>query len=52
MNSSIFLRLAMGKDKKEILDLSSKRIQIQKPDDIIKDTLYIRIFKYVRKSDL
>lgn len=38
INSSLFLRLAASKDKKEILVLSKEGIQIQKPEDIIKDT--------------
>lgn len=38
MDSALYLRLAMSKDKKGILQLSEKGIMIQQPEDIIKDT--------------
>lgn len=38
MDSALYLRLAASKDKKDILQLSQKGIEIQQPEDIIKDT--------------
>lgn len=38
IKSSLFLRLAASKDRDGILALSQKGIQIQTPEDIIKDT--------------
>ncbi|KQC06391.1 MAG: hypothetical protein APR54_01770 [Candidatus Cloacimonas sp. SDB] len=37
MKSMLFHRLALSKDKKEILALARQGLQIQKPEDIIKD---------------
>lgn len=38
MDSALFLRLAVSRDKKGILALAEKGIEIQKPEDVIKDT--------------
>lgn len=38
IKSSLFLRLASSKDKEGILALAQEEIQIQMPEDIIKDT--------------
>ncbi len=38
MDSALFLRLAMSRDKEGILALAHEGIEIQKPEDIIKDT--------------
>lgn len=38
MDSALFLRLAMSKDKEEILALAENGVEIQRPEDIIKDT--------------
>jgi predicted nuclease of restriction endonuclease-like (RecB) superfamily len=43
--SSLFLRLAAGKDKKEILQLSQKGKTIAKPEDILKDTYIFEFLK-------
>lgn len=50
INSSLFLRLAASKDKQGILDLSRKGIQIQKPEDIIKDTYTLEFLNMPEKS--
>ena len=38
MDSALFLRLAMSKDKEGILALAKNGVEIQRPEDIIKDT--------------
>ncbi len=38
MDSALFFRLAMSKDKEEILALAENGVEIQRPEDIIKDT--------------
>ena len=38
MDSGLFLRLAASKDKEGILALAEKGVEIQKPEDIVKDT--------------
>lgn len=38
MDSSLFLRLAVSRDKEGILALANQGIEIQKPEDVIKDT--------------
>jgi predicted nuclease of restriction endonuclease-like (RecB) superfamily len=38
MDSALYLRLAAGKDKEGILQLSQKGIVIQQPGDVVKDT--------------
>lgn len=38
MDSALYLRLAVSKDKDSILQLSQKGIVIQQPEDVIKDT--------------
>ena len=50
MNSSLFLRLAVSKDKQGILDLSKEGIQIQKPEDIIKDTYTLEFLNLPEKE--
>ncbi len=50
MNSSLFLRLAASKDKQGILDLSREGIQIQKPEDIIKDTYTLEFLNMPEKA--
>lgn len=50
INSSLFLRLAAGKDKQGILDLSRKGVQIQKPEDVIKDTYTLEFLNIPEKS--
>ena len=50
MNSSLFLRLATSKDKQGILDLSREGIQIQKPEDIIKDTYTLEFLNMPDKA--
>lgn len=50
INSSLFLRLAASKDKQGILDLSRKGIQIQKPEDIIKDTYTLEFLNMPEKA--
>ncbi len=37
MNSMLFHRIALSKDKRQILDLSKNGIQLQKPEDLVKD---------------
>lgn len=37
MKSMLFHRIALSKDKKQILDLSKNGIQLQKPEDLVKD---------------
>lgn len=48
--SALFLRLAMSKDKQGILQLAEKGVEIQKPDDIIKDT-YTLEFLNVKEQE-
>lgn len=43
--SSLFLRLASGKQKKEIIKLSQKGKLIEKPEDILKDTYIFEFLK-------
>jgi len=43
--SSLFLRLAAGKNKKEILQLSQQGKIISKPEDILKDTYIFEFLK-------
>ena len=43
--SSLFLRLASGKNKKEILQLSQQGKVIAKPEDILKDTYIFEFLK-------
>lgn len=43
--SSLFLRLAAGKNKKEILQLSQQGKVIAKPEDILKDTYIFEFLK-------
>ena len=50
MNSSLFLRLAASKDKQGILDLSREGIQIQKPEDVIKDTYTLEFLNMPEKA--
>ncbi len=50
INSSLFLRLAASKDKQGILDLSRDGIQIQKPEDIIKDTYTLEFLNMPEKA--
>lgn len=38
MDSALYLRLAASKDKEGVLQLSRKGIEIQQPEDVIKDT--------------
>ena len=38
MDSALFLRLAASRDKEGILELANKGIEINKPEDVIKDT--------------
>lgn len=38
MDSALFLRLAMSRDKEGILSLAKEGIEIQKPEDVIKST--------------
>ena len=38
VDSSLFLRLAVSRDKEGILALANQGIEIQKPEDVIKDT--------------
>ena len=44
-NASLFLRLAAGKNKKEILHLSQQGKVIAKPEDILKDTYIFEFLK-------
>lgn len=37
MKSMLFHRIALSKDKKQILDLSKNGIQLQKPEDLVKE---------------
>lgn len=38
MESALFLRLAVSRDKEGIMALAQKGIEIQKPEDVIKST--------------
>lgn len=38
MDSALFLRLAASRDKERILELANKGVEINKPEDVIKDT--------------
>ncbi|TAF74455.1 MAG: DUF1016 family protein [Bacteroidetes bacterium] len=44
-NTSLFLRLASGKNKDEILKLANQGIIIEKPEDILKDTYVFEFLK-------
>jgi predicted nuclease of restriction endonuclease-like (RecB) superfamily len=44
-DTSLFLRLASGKDKKQILQLAKQGRIIEKPEDILKDTYIFEFLK-------
>ena len=44
-DSGLFLRLAMSKDKKEILKLSQRGQLIEKPEDVVKDAYVFEFLK-------
>ena len=50
MDSGLFLRLAASKDKQSILSLAKKGIEIQTPEDIVKDTYTLEFLGVARKS--
>ncbi len=55
--TSLFLRLATGKDKNEILQLAKQGQVIEKPEDILKDTYVFEFLKipepyYLSETDL
>ncbi|MDI6738130.1 MAG: PDDEXK nuclease domain-containing protein, partial [Nanoarchaeota archaeon] len=45
INSLLFERLALSKDKKRVMELSTKGQVIQKPEDIIKDPYVLEFLK-------
>lgn len=45
IESALFYRIALGRDKKGILQLSKKGQQIQKPQDIVKDPYILEFLK-------
>ncbi|MDD3401759.1 MAG: PDDEXK nuclease domain-containing protein [Hespellia sp.] len=49
--SSLFLRLAASRDKKGILALSQNGVEIQRPEDIIKETYTLEFLKIPENSD-
>lgn len=51
MKSMLFHRIALGKDKEGILDLAQKGIEVQKPEDVIKDP-YVLEFLGFPEQDL
>lgn len=51
MDSALYLRLAASKDKEEILQLSQKGIEIQQPEDIIKDTYTLEFLGFPEKRE-
>jgi hypothetical protein len=52
MKSMLFHRVAIGKNKKEILKLSKEGIEVQKAADILKDPLCFRVSRYSRKQPI
>ena len=55
--TSLFLRLATGKDKNEILKLSKEGLIIEKPEDLLKDTYVFEFLKipepyHINETDL
>jgi predicted nuclease of restriction endonuclease-like (RecB) superfamily len=48
IDSALFERLSLGKDKKKILELSRKGQIIKKPEDIVKDPY---VFEFLRLSE-
>jgi predicted nuclease of restriction endonuclease-like (RecB) superfamily len=55
--TALFLRLAAGKDKNEILDLARKGQIIEKPEDLLKDTYVFEFLKipepyHISETDL
>ncbi len=57
MESALFLRLAVSRDKEGILSLAQEGIEIQTPEDVIKNTytlefLNIPEFKQYSEGDL
>ena len=55
--TALFLRLATGKDKKEILQLAHKGQIIEKPEDLLKDTYIFEFLKipepyHISETDL
>jgi predicted nuclease of restriction endonuclease-like (RecB) superfamily len=49
INSSLFERLQLSKDKKRVLDLSSKGQLIEKPSDLIKDPYVLEFLNLEEK---
>lgn len=45
INSALFHRLALSKDKKGVLELASKGQKVEKPEDIIKDPYILEFLK-------
>lgn len=50
MDSGLFLRLAASKDKQSILSLAKKGIEIQTPEDIVKDTYTLEFLGLPEKA--
>jgi len=38
MDSALYLRLAVGKDKEEVLALASEGMQVHRPEDVVRDS--------------
>ncbi|MBN2421833.1 DUF1016 family protein [Candidatus Woesearchaeota archaeon] len=45
INSALFFRVALSKDKKEVLELSKKGLTIEKAKDVIKDPYILEFLK-------
>ncbi len=57
INTSLFLRLATGKNKEEILQLAHKGQLIEKPEDLLRDTYIFEFLKipepyHISETDL
>lgn len=51
IDSALFLRLAAGKDKAGILSLAEKGVDIQRPEDIVKDTYTLEFLNIEQRDE-
>ena len=52
IDSALFLRLAVSRDKEGILSLAQRGIEVQKPEDVIKNTYTLEFLNQYTESDL
>lgn len=50
IDSALFLRLAVSRDKEGILSLAQRGIEVQKPEDVIKSTYTLEFLNLPKSS--